>query len=350
MTVLNRWWQQYLADSQVVVLLLLLVLGIGTIVVAGNIVAPIVASIIIAYVLDGAIEFLRKKNMPRNFALFAVYFLFIGTVIVMSFSVLPLLTEQVALFLRDLPNIISNSHSLLMQLPATHPEYIKPEYIDQLFSGLRNEMVTVGQTALSLSLSSVLGFITVLIYVLLVPLLIFFFLKDKATLIEWFKGILPKKENQTLTHIVWSEVNLGVAGYIRGKLIEIVIVWAVSWIVFALFGLKYAPLLSFLVGLSVIIPFIGAIVVMIPVVLVAYAQWGLDNQTLSIIVVYLVLQFLDGNILVPILFSEIVNLHPIAIISAVLVFGGIWGFWGVFFAIPLATLANAVLKAWPRYG
>ena len=62
---------------------------------------------------------------------------------------------------------------------------------------------------------------------------------------------------------------------------------------------------------------------------------------------YLIIQALDGNVLVPLLFSEVVNLHPVAIIFAVLVFGGLWGFWGVFFAIPLATLFKAVVTAWP---
>jgi len=64
------------------------------------------------------------------------------------------------------------------------------------------------------------------------------------------------------------------------------------------------------------------------------------------LIVHGIIQALDGNILVPLLFSEAVNLHPVAIISAVLLFGGIWGFWGVFFAIPLATLVKAVLSAW----
>ena len=64
---------------------------------------------------------------------------------------------------------------------------------------------------------------------------------------------------------------------------------------------------------------------------------------------YLVIQFLDGNVLVPILFSEAVNLHPVAIIVAILVFGGIWGFWGVFFAIPLATLVKALINIWPTH-
>jgi len=63
--------------------------------------------------------------------------------------------------------------------------------------------------------------------------------------------------------------------------------------------------------------------------------------------IYAFIQFLDGNLLVPLLFSEVVNLHPVAIIVAVVFFGSLWGVWGVFFAIPLATLVQAMLKAWP---
>lgn len=67
-----------------------------------------------------------------------------------------------------------------------------------------------------------------------------------------------------------------------------------------------------------------------------------------LMIAYGIIQALDGNVLVPLLFSEAVNLHPVAIIVAVLVFGGLWGFWGVFFAIPLATLIKAILNAWPK--
>jgi putative permease len=107
-------------------------------------------------------------------------------------------------------------------------------------------------------------------------------------------------------------------------------------------------LLGVVVGLSVLVPYIGATVVTLPVAVIAYFQWGFTGDFGYIMLAYAVIQALDGNVLVPLLFSEVVNLHPIAIIVAVLVFGGLWGFWGVFFAIPLATLVQAVLSAWPR--
>jgi putative permease len=77
-------------------------------------------------------------------------------------------------------------------------------------------------------------------------------------------------------------------------------------------------------------------------------QFGWSGDFALVMVIYGVIQFIDGNILVPLLFSEAVNLHPVAIITAILLFGGLWGLWGVFFAIPLATLIKAVINAWPR--
>ena len=122
---------------------------------------------------------------------------------------------------------------------------------------------------------------------------------------------------------------------------------AVSYATFTMMGLQYTLLLSTMVGLSVIIPYVGAAVVTLPVALVAYFQWGWIAEFGWVVFAYGVIQALDGYLLVPLLFSEVVDLHPVAIIIAILVFGGLWGFWGVFFAIPLATLVQAVLKAWP---
>src|SRR5690606_28489402 len=113
---------------------------------------------------------------------------------------------------------------------------------------------------------------------------------------------------------IWREMNLQMGNYVRGKVIEIILVGVVSYISFLVMGLDYAALLGLLVGLSVVIPYIGAAVVTIPVLLVGFFQWGWGSQFMWLAVVYGVIQFLDGNVLVPLLFSEAVNLHPLAII------------------------------------
>ena len=142
------------------------------------------------------------------------------------------------------------------------------------------------------------------------------------------------------------DIQLG--NYVRGKFWEILVVTAACTPVFGVMGLKYAVLLAILIGLSVLVPYIGAAVVTVPVLLIAYAQWGWTNEFFYLMLAYGIVQGLDGVVLVPLLFSEVVNLHPIQIIVSILLFGGLWGFWGVFFAIPLATLVSATFKAWPR--
>ena len=195
------------------------------------------------------------------------------------------------------------------------------------------------------SLSSAVDVFTVLVYLVVVPLLVFFLLKDKTEILEWFRRFVP--EDRSLAYSVWKEVDAKMGNYIRGKMLEVVIVGVATFIPLKIMGMNYAATMSLLVGLSVIIPYVGAVAVTIPVAMIAWFQWGASSDFAYLMIAYLVVQFLDGNILVPLLFSEVVKKHPAAVIIAVLFFGGMWGVWGVFFAIPLATLVQAVINSWP---
>ena len=179
-------------------------------------------------------------------------------------------------------------------------------------------------------------------------MLVFFFMKDKDRIIGWFNQYLPRERNLSMR--VWREVDMQIGNYVRGKFIEILILLSASYVTFTLMDLNYALLLAVLMGISVIIPYVGATLVTIPVVMVAFFEWGVTDEFWYLLLAYAIIQAVDGVVLVPLLFSEVVNLHPVAIIVAILFFGGLWGFWGVFFAIPLATLVKAVLTAWPRLG
>ncbi len=203
----------------------------------------------------------------------------------------------------------------------------------------------MGESVVKGSLASLISIGTLAGYLILVPLLVFFLLKDKEEMMRMASGLLPK--NRNLANKVWHEMNEQISNYIRGKVLEILIVGGVSYVTFAILGLRYSALLAVAVGLSVLIPYIGGAGVTVPVAIVALFQWGISTEFYTLLIAYGIIQALDGNVLVPVLFSEAVNLHPVAISVAVVVFGGLWGFWGVFFAIPLATLVKAVWKALP---
>lgn len=345
MNLVAEWFHRTFADRQVVALLLTLFVGFAVILFFGHMLAPVLASLVIAYLLEGVVGVLERYHLPRLLAVGIVFLAFMLFFILVLFGVLPLASSQLTELVQQLPQMVTSGQKSLMRLPELYPDLITGEQMTRMITVMKNEVAQAGQKILSVSASSVIGFITLLVYLILVPLLVFFFMKDKDVIIAWFLQFFPK--DRGIADQVWVDVDLQIANYVRGKFWEVLIVGSVSVVTFSLFGLNYALLLGVLVGLSVIIPYIGAAVVTLPVLIVAWFQWGWSGAFGGLAVAYLIIQALDGNVLVPLLFSEVVNLHPVAIIVSILVFGGLWGFWGVFFAIPLGTLVKAVLTAWP---
>lgn len=344
--VFQTWFKRTFSDPQVVILAALLLFGFGVVIFMGQILAPLLASLVLAYLLEAVVRSLEKCKVSRIVSVMVVFVLFLIVLIVLIFGFLPLLSSQVAQLVKELPNMISKGQEALVKLPEVYPAFISEQQIKDLIDTFRGELLEQGQNLLTISLSFIPGVITLLVYLILVPLLVFFFLKDKERIIAWIANYMPRERG--LATQVWAEMDQQIGNYVRGKFVEIIIVGAVTYIVFVFMGLQYAMLLAALVGISVIVPYLGAAVVTIPVAAIAYFQWGWSSEFAYLMVAYGVIQALDGNLLVPILFSEAVNLHPIAIIVAVLFFGGVWGVLGVFFAIPLATLVKAVLNAWPK--
>ncbi len=343
-SILKQWYQRYFTDPQTVMFAFILIFGALLIVVMNAHLMPILIGIIIAYLFEG---FVVRLRLNRTIGASIVTAIILTAILLTLFVLLPLLSRQVTELIRELPNMIGKGQLMLSQLPDRYPDYVSVEQVQQIFTFVRKELGSLGQRVVSLSLDSVVGVITFFVYLILMPLMVFFFLKDKETILGWLAYFLPNERR--LIAQVWAELDIKIASYVRGKFIEVLVVWIATYITFIVMDMNYALLLSLLVGLSVIIPYVGATVVTIPVALIAFFQWGATSEFGYLMAAYGVIQFLDGNLLVPLLFSEVVNLHPLAIIVAVVFFGSLWGVWGVFFAIPLATLIQAILKAWPSH-
>ena len=343
--ILKNWVDRYFSDEEALLLLLILGFALVAMLSLGQVLAPMVAAIIIAFLMQGIVLRLNKWGVPHGVAVSIAFTVLLLSLVALLLVVLPIMWGQMVRLFAELPRMVIEGQTLLMGLPEKYPQLFSERQLEQLFSSMTAELSNIGQQVLSFSVTNIPMLIGLMVYLILVPILVFFFLKDSKLILGWCAEFLPQK--RPMMSRVWQEMNQQFANYVRGKVIEILIVGVVSYLVFVMLGLNYAALLATLVGLSVVIPFIGAAVVTLPVALVAYFQWGWSAPFIYLMVAYTVIQALDGNVLVPLLFSEAVNLHPVAIILAVLVFGGLWGFWGIFFAIPLATMVKAILYAWP---
>lgn len=239
-------------------------------------------------------------------------------------------------------------HDVVQSTPDPLPSMLTLRLIEDSVRSARiaatNKMADVMRTQL---MPSVVNAFTWLVYAIIVPIFTFLMLYNKEQLKTRAKiFILPN--NQQLIRQFWPSMHSQIAGYIRGKLLHIIIISIANTLAFMLLGMNYALLLGVGVGLSVVIPYVGAVIIAVPVVMIAIFQFGFSGTLVWVLAVYTLIQLLDSNVLTPMLFSKAMNLDAFSILAAILIFGNLWGFWGVFFAIPLATFVKTLIVGWPN--
>lgn len=302
---------------------------------------PIVMSIIISYLINNLVIFLSSYNIKKKILFPIIYTIFITIFLIILFVLVPIFFKQLIGLFNDLPFMLQKTKLLTSKYVEKYPFIFSTEQTNLLFSNIIAYIQSIGKTLISASILSITIIIKWTLYILLIPIFVFFLSKDHEKILFWIESLIPNKS--IYLKKIWNIINLEISNYIKGKIIEIIIITIANYILFKYYRLIYSDLLAFGVGLSVIIPYIGALIISIPIILIAALQFGISNELIYLLTIYSILQFLDGNLLVPILFSETLNLHPIAIIIAIIIFGSILGIYGMFFAIPLAICIKTII-------
>ena len=339
-SLLNKFIKRFFSNEESIYFAILLIFSFFFIILFGNVLLPVIISVVIAFLLNGLMRTFEKWNISQSLSLSLTLIIFFSFYLSL-FTALPSIGSEINNLIQNLPSIVSSFQKTLIDMN----NYFSKEDIDLIFENLSNQINVLLSSALGQLAGTITLMFNAILYAIMIPLMVFFFLKDKNELLPIASFILPKENG--FMQSVFSEMNDQLFNYVTGKVLEMILVATASYVLFAILGLQYAVLIAILVGLSVIIPIFGAILVTIPVVLIGLYEWGLTENFYWLLGFYLLIQILDGNVLVPILFSSRNNLHPAVIIIAILFFGGIWGFWGLFFAIPLATFIKAIINSWP---
>ena len=240
--ILQQWYHRHFTDPQTVIFAFILIVGALLIFVLNAHLMPILVAVIIAYLAEGMVVGLHRINFGRTVSASFVTALMITTILLAFFVLLPLLSRQISDLFREMPFMFARGQQLLLHLPEEYPDYVSAQQIEEILTLVRTELASLGQRVVSLSLSSVVGVITFLVYMILLPLMVFFFLKDKQMILGWLATFLP--DERRLLRTVWAELDIKIASYVRGKVIEVLIIWLASYIAFALIGLNFAMLLS----------------------------------------------------------------------------------------------------------
>jgi len=343
---INNLFRKIFSNEETLVFALLLTGAFLILFFLGNILTPFLISLIFAYLLVGMQTRLEDYGL-NNVIAFTItfsFFLLLGIALMVWLG--PLIYQQLQSLILEIPKWVNSFMLFVQNIPEKYPDLVSSDQITAFLQSLSGQITAISQDFLKASIAGIQNTVTIAINLILLPILVFFFLFDRKSIISVFLSILPKE--RAMLQKVWVEMDGQLSNYARGKAIEIVIVGSAAAIIFMFFGLQYIALLSVLVGFSVLIPFLGAFIITLPVAAVGLLQFGFTFDFWLLMSAYLILQILDGNLLVPLLFSDAVKLHPVVIMLAVFVFGGMFGFWGVFFAIPIATLIKAIWNSWPE--
>ena len=241
-----------------------------------EVLTPFIISIIVAYLLVGLQKKIETYGVTPRISTIIAFSIFIIVGAAMFTWLIPLLYVQLQSFVLDIPRLFNEFLNFVSTIPAAFPDLVNSDQISVFFQAVSSELSSITQNIVKSSISGIQSTITVLLYIILFPILVYFFLFDRKNIIEGCLRIIPG--DRAMLSQVWSEMDVQLSNYVRGKVLEIFIVGVAAAILFASFGLNYGALLAVLVGLSVLIPYVGAFSITIPIVIIGLLQFGLGTQ------------------------------------------------------------------------
>ena len=328
--------ERFLRDHELTTFTITVLAACGLTYLAVLYIPALIVGILLAYLLEGVVSRLIYWGCPRIFAISGTMIISILGIALLLLVAIPKLATQVRALAVNIPSIES-----LKETFDDQPEWVSEYFEWETVVSDTSELIkSAAESFVGSTLSNVGGLFSFVVYVVLIPMLVFFLLYDKDKIINWVNKFVPRS---SMVDGLKNQLDEQFGAYVRGKIIEGLIIFALSFVAFLALDVEYAFTLAVAIGLSVIIPYVGAIAVTFPVVILGLLQFGLSGDFWWMVGLYTIIQIIDGQVLVPLLFSEVVKIHAVAILISILLFGAVWGVWGVFFAIPLASLIKSVI-------
>ncbi|AXI09553.1 AI-2E family transporter [Oceanobacillus zhaokaii] len=300
---------------------------------------PFLIAILIAYLLYPVIKKIHSYNIHKGLAILFIYVLFFGGIAYLIYRVYPVIVLQV----RDLANNFPKMTEMYEGMVLNVYEYTSflPETVhdkmDQLIYRLENSLDNV--------LTKLVGGFTrifdMVLVITVIPVLVFYFIKDYDRMKAYFKQFLPNKYCEPLSKMVHAiDANLG--SYIRGQLLICLIITIITLFTFKLLHMEYALLLAIILGITNLIPYFGPIIGAIPAVAIAATSSG--TLVIFVLIAVFAIQTIEGNLLSPYIVGKSIAIHPVAIILAILVGSQLFGIIGLILAVPILTILKVIIK------
>jgi predicted PurR-regulated permease PerM len=334
-------------ERQVTFWLVALAALIGVMWLLGDILLPFVVGIALAYLLNPLTNRVQRLGVPRWIAALAVVSLVVFAFVLLILVIAPIIGAQLAGFIENVPGYIRRLQSIVTD--PSRPWLSK--LVGERFAGADKsvgDLVTQGAGLATAFLGTVWSggraLISAFSLLVIAPVVAFYFIADWPRIIASLDRLVPRRHHDTIAGLA-RETDTAIAGFVRGQTLVCLLLGLFYAIGLSLTGLNFGLLIGLLSGLISFIPYVGSITGLVLALGVALAQfWPEWIWIVAVLAVFLVGQFLEGNVLVPKLVGDSVGLHPLWLMFALFAFGYLFGFVGLLLAVPLAAAVAVLVR------
>lgn len=307
-----------------------------------GILAPFLIGAAIAYFLDPVVDRLEDRGLSRAMSTSIITFGFLLVFIVIVMAVVPILVQQMFEAIAALPEAL---HKVQLLFSSVSPDLLdKTSWFNQVIESTLSVARNNGSAWATSFASSLVGIVPKVAFFLIIPVVSFYFLLDWDKVLREIEGLLPREYKNTIKKLA-GEIDRALAGFIRGQITVCLALASYYAVALILVGLDYGLLIGAFVGSIAFIPYVGALLGGVLAIGVALFQfWGDWVSVGAVGVVFLLGQFIEGNILSPKLVGKSVGVHPVWLIFSLSAFGSLFGFTGLMLALPLAATLGVLVR------
>ena len=317
----------------------------------GKVLLPFVIALILSYILNPFVFYLENKlKISRSISSFMISILLFLFFITIPILIIPNTIVQIKSMLYYLPSILEILNQKILYKINAHYGTDLVLKLDNLRNYLLDNMIHISEhlNMVSPIATNSVFFLEIIVYIFLIPFILFYSLKNWNLVLEFINEFIPKKYYKVV-HLIISDIDLMLASYLRGQL-SVMIVMSIYYIIaLNILGIKFATIIGLITGLLVFIPYIGIALGLIISFAIAFITFSGMNMFIGIVILFVLGHLFEGAIVTPQLVGSRIGLNPIMIIFALMVFGKLFGFIGVLLALPLATISVVLLKYLKSY-
>lgn len=303
-----------------------------------TIIIPFLIAALFTYLLLPIVEWLRRHKVPRPVAIILIYVVFFGGLGFAMVNGVPYVIEQLRELMKQVPHFAELYQRGVQQF-YYHTSDL-PETVHDHFRSALKSIQDYANGLIENVISMLRGLVQSLLVILTVPVLVFYFLNDYPRIKTAISNFVPVRWHSSGKKLL-HDIDETLGGYIRGQLLVCLILAFIATIGFWVMGIPYAILFGILIGITDLIPYFGPFIGAAPVAFVALTlSWKMLLIVLGFIVV---LHFIEGNFLSPLIVGKSLNLHPVLIILALFIGSEAGGIIGLFLAVPAFAVARVLI-------